>query len=164
MAEASNESTKEAVRGLLGCCNTLSLATCDDNIPWAASVFFVADQSLALYFISAKSSRHSLNADSNPRVAATVNGEHSDWLEISGLQLEGALSLAPASQRERILGLYLSKFPQVAQLREQPRNEQEKLIAERLLSSDFYQLIPRTIRLIDNSRGFGFKQELRLVE
>ena len=61
-------------------------------------------------------------------------------------------------------GLYLDKFPQLARLQERPRNDQEKLIAERLLSSDFYQLRPGTIRLIDNSRGFGFKQELRLPE
>ena len=160
----ANETTEAAIGRLLRGCNTLSLATCDNNTPWAASVFFVADKDLSLYFISASGSRHSRNADSNPRVAATVNGEHSDWLQISGLQLEGKLRLAPVSERERILSLYLGKFPQLEKLQQQPRNDQEKLIAARLLSSDFYQLKPATIRLIDNSRGFGFKQEVRLPE
>jgi uncharacterized protein YhbP (UPF0306 family) len=150
----------EKIHSLLKECNVMSLATCDDNTPWAASVFFVADDSFNLYFISGESSRHSQNAANNPNVAATINKDHSDWFTISGLQIEGRVSISPAQERERILALYLNKFPNLSRLRDKPSNEQEKLIVARLMASDFYRLKPRKIRLIDNSMGFGFKTEI----
>ena len=157
-----NDISIEKIQSLLGECNAMSLATCDDNIPWAASVFFVADDAFNLYFVSGQSSRHSLNVATNPRVAVTINKDHSDWFSISGLQIEGRVSISPAQERERILALYLSKFPNLSRLRDNPSNEQEKLIVDRLLASDFYRIAPRNIRLIDNSMGFGFKTEMEL--
>ena len=152
----------EKIHSLLRECNAMSLATCDDDIPWAASVFFVADDAFNLYFVSGESSRHSLNVATNSRVAVTINKDHSDWFSISGLQIEGRVSISPAQERERILALYLSKFPNLSRLRDNPSNEQEKLIVDRLLASDFYRIAPRNIRLIDNSMGFGFKTEMEL--
>jgi hypothetical protein len=56
-----NEISIEKIQSLLRECNVMSMATCDNNIPWAASVFFVADDAFNLYFVSSASSRHSLN-------------------------------------------------------------------------------------------------------
>ena len=67
-------------------------------------------------------------------------------------------------ERERVLGLYLEKFPGLSKLRKNPSSEQEKLIVDRLMISDFYQLTPCKIRLIDNSMGFGFKIELECLD
>ena len=156
-----NKTLVEKIHSLLKECNVMSLATCEDNVPWAASVFFVADDLFNLYFISGQSSRHSQNATTNSRIAATINKDHSDWLTISGLQVEGSVSVSPAQERERILALYLAKFPSLSRLRDNPSNEQEKLIVDRLMASDFYCLTPRKIRLIDNSMGFGFKTEIK---
>lgn len=107
------------------------------------------------------SSRHSLNVATNPSVAVTINKDQSDWFSIRGLQIEGRVSISPAQERERILALYLDKFPDLSRLRDNPSNEQEKLIVDRLLASQFYQIAPRNIRLIDNSMGFGFKAEIK---
>jgi uncharacterized protein YhbP (UPF0306 family) len=156
-----NEISIEKVYSLLKECNVMSLATCEDNIPWAASVFFVADDTFNLYFVSGQSSRHSRNAATNSMVAVTINKDHSDWFTISGLQIEGLVSISPAQERERILALYLGKFPNLSGLRDNPSNEQEKLIVDRLMASDFYQLKPGKIRLIDNSMSFGFKTEIK---
>jgi uncharacterized protein YhbP (UPF0306 family) len=41
-------------------------------------------------------------------------------------------------------------------------DDSARLIASRLLSNPFYCIQPQWVRLIDNSRGFGNKQELRL--
>ncbi len=139
----------------------MSLATCEDNTPWAASVFFVADDAFNLYFISSQSSRHSQNGATNSRIAVTINKDHSDWFTISGLQIEGSVAVSPVQERERVLALYLNKFPSLSSLRDNPSNEQEKLIVDRLMASDFYCLTPCNIRLIDNSMGFGFKAELK---
>jgi hypothetical protein len=151
----------EKIHSLLKECNVMSLATCEDNVPWAASVFFVADDAFNLYFISGQSSRHSQNGATNSRVAVTINKDHSDWFTISGLQIEGSVSVSPVQERERVLALYLNKFPNLSSLRDNPSNEQEKLIVDRLMTSDFYRLKPRKIRLIDNSMGFGFKTEIK---
>ncbi len=156
-----NKALTEKVAALLSDCNAMSLATCDDNIPWAASVFFVADDAFNLYFVSGQSSRHSLNVATNPSVAVTINKDQSDWFSIRGLQIEGRVSISPAQERERVLALYLDKFPDLSRLRDNPSNEQEKLIVDRLLASDFYRVAPRNIRLIDNSMGFGFKAEIK---
>ena len=158
------KTSTDKVVALLNNCNAMSIATSENNIPWAASVFFVADDSFKLYFISAQSSRHSQNIIDNSSAAVTINKDHSDWFTISGLQIEGIVSVSPAKERERILMLYLNKFPNLSQLRDNPSNEQDKLILDRLMASNFYQLKPRRIRLIDNSMGFGFKTEIKLPE
>ena len=156
-----NKASVAKIHSLLKECNVMSLATCEDNTPWAASVFFVADDIFNLYFISGQSSRHSQNAATNPRIAVTINKDHSDWFTISGLQIEGGVAVASVQERERVLALYLNKFPNLSRLRDNPSNEQEKLIVDRLMASDFYCLTPRKIRLIDNSMGFGFKTEIK---
>jgi uncharacterized protein YhbP (UPF0306 family) len=43
-----NEISIEKIQSLLRECNVMSMATCDNNIPWAASVFFVADDAFNL--------------------------------------------------------------------------------------------------------------------
>ena len=116
----------------------MSLATCEDNTPWAASVFFVADDAFNLYFISGQSSRHSQNTATNSRIAVTINKDHSDWFTIRGLQIEGSVTVSPVQERERVLALYLNKFSGLSRLRDKPSNEQEKLIVDRLMASDFY--------------------------
>jgi len=156
-----DKASVEKIYSLLKECNVMSLATCDDNTPWAASVFFVADDVFNLYFISGQSSRHSQNGATNSRIAVTINKDHSDWFTISGLQIEGSVSVSPVQERERVLALYLHKFSSLSRLRDNPSNEQEKLIVDRLMASDFYCLTPRKIRLIDNSMGFGFKAEIK---
>ena len=156
-----DQASVRKVTALLRNCNVMSIATSEGGIPWAASVFFVADNSFNLYFISGQGSRHSRNINTNPSASATVNKDHRDWFSISGLQIEGNVDISPLEERERTLARYLNKFPNLIQLRDNPSNKGEKLIAERILSSGFYRLQPRTIRLIDNSLSFGFKTEMR---
>lgn len=147
---------------LLRACNTMSIATCDGSIPWAASVFFVADPEYNLFFISSESSRHCVNTSVNPVAAVTINKDHDDWLTICGLQIEGRVSVVPKRFQKSTLESYLEKFPNIKSLRASPKNDQERLIAQRILGSDFYQLQPTRIRLIDNESGFGSKSELPL--
>ena len=138
----------------------MSLATCGDNTPWAATVFFVADQNYSLYFVSGETSRHSQHIEANSLVAATVNQDHDDWLTITGLQIEGIVSIVSDVQKHDVLEKYLRKFPSIQRLNANPSSDQERKIAGRLMSSPFYKLQPINIKLIDNSLGFGTKMEL----
>ena len=142
--------------------NTLSLATTQADQPWAASVLFASDQALNIYFVSDPKTHHGQDLGANTRVAGTVNGNCEGWSDIQGVQLTGHASQVPNPDRSRVLTLYLDKFADVAQLIRQPRSDQDKLIGGRLATTPFYQLRPEWIRLIDNTRGFGFKQELEL--
>ncbi len=55
--------------------NTMTLATCAGDLPWAATVFFASDD-LRLYFFSAPESRHCQNLAANARVAVTVQEDY----------------------------------------------------------------------------------------
>ncbi|MGB5732843.1 MAG: pyridoxamine 5'-phosphate oxidase family protein [Thiohalocapsa sp.] len=152
---------RSAIRELLATHGTLTLATCGPDGPWAAAVFFASDDAFNLYFVSDTRTRHGRDLAVNGRAAGTVHPDCSDWGEVCGLQMEGTVSILDGSARQAALECYLAKFPRVRSLDEQPRDDDEARIASRLRQATLFQLMPERIRLIDNSRGFGFKAELR---
>jgi uncharacterized protein YhbP (UPF0306 family) len=129
--------------------STMTLATCDaSGAPHAAPVYFVADEDLRLYFFSDPESQHSLDLRRDPRAAAAVYPECHGWQEIRGLQLHGEVrSVSPGAEWDAAWALYAAKFPFVNELK------------EAVMSNSLYVFTPRWVRLVDNRRGFGFKQE-----
>ena len=128
--------------------NTLTLATERDGIPFACSLFY-ANDNFDLYFVSETKTRHAENLISNPRVAAAIHENYSDWRVIQGVQLEGACAVvSDPIESARALALYAAKFPFVTQLG-----------AAMAMVSPF-KVTPRWVRFVDNTRGFGFKEEL----
>ncbi|MGH2522511.1 MAG: pyridoxamine 5'-phosphate oxidase family protein, partial [Anaerolineales bacterium] len=78
---------KSEIYRFLAAHSTLTLATLNpDGQPMAASLFFVADAELNLYWVSGPRSRHSLNLEKNARAAVTVHNETWTWTEIAGVQ------------------------------------------------------------------------------
>lgn len=132
----------------------MSLATSGPEGPWSAAVFYASD-GLTLYFLSAPGSRHSRDIEASGRAAATIHGEIADWREIRGLQLEGAVARITGIERAAALARYGLKFPLVAQLSSAPRE-----IAAAMARVEWYRLTPRRIRLVDNTLGFGHREEL----
>jgi uncharacterized protein YhbP (UPF0306 family) len=148
------------VRGLLETHSTATLATHGPDGPWAAAVFFASDSALRLYFLSDQRTRHGRDLNASPEVAVAINADCRDWSEIRGLQIAGRVAVLDGVARDEALNLYLAKFPAVAQMLDVPRGADEAMIAKRLGAASLYCLTPSRIRLIDNSRGFGFKEEL----
>lgn len=142
--------TRQAIQSFLSAHSTLTLATvAAEGAPQAASLFFVADAELRLYWASGSNSRHSRNIVSRQDVAVTVHNETWSWTEIAGVQLEGAVTVVPAGPAwQAVWELYLAKFPFVRDFQDE------------VARSNFYVLTPRWARLIDNSQGFGYKSEL----
>ena len=138
---------------------TLSLATCSDDKPWAATVFFAADKNLNLYFVSDHRTRHGRDITTNERVAATVNPEVDNWHDVRGLQIEGRVEVVTGALRLKALALYLQKFPQIDALYASPKSENEETIAKRLQAANIYRIQPDLIRVIDNEQGFGYREE-----
>jgi uncharacterized protein YhbP (UPF0306 family) len=146
------DTTRATIQALLAEQSTLTLATLSPaGEPQAASLFFAAAGDLSLYWTSGSHSRHSLNLDRNPRAAVTVHAAAWSWTDIRGVQMEGRVERLPAGEAwQAAWQLYLAKFPFVRDFQAE------------VSRSNFYRFTPGWVRLIDNSQGFGHKDELRL--
>ncbi len=135
--------------------STLTVATTSaDGQPHAAPVYFAAvidsdaGSRLRLYFFSEPDSQHGRDAATNPRAAAALYPLCYDWQDIRGLQMRGSVqAVEPGEEWEQAWEQYQSKFPFVSSLKE--------IVARNTL----YVFVPNWVRLVDNRRGFGTKQE-----
>ena len=151
---ANHTSTQQRIKQFLADHTTLTLATvAADGRPQAAPLFFAETDELALIFISEQKARHSKNIAANNAVAATIYADGQQWQTIRGLQIEGICSPLAGQAAKTARAIYLQKFSFI---------QQNKLLRVMLNTVTFYQITPGWIRLIDNSRGFGHKEEIRL--
>jgi uncharacterized protein YhbP (UPF0306 family) len=133
---------------------TLSLATCHDNQPWATDLFYASDASCQLYFVSSVTTRHCQHIAANPQVSVSISEQVAGWKEIKGLQLDGVATVVSKADRDSVVETYLTKFPALKNL--QRASEILRVFRE----SNFYRISPKWIRIVDNSKGFGHKDEV----
>jgi uncharacterized protein YhbP (UPF0306 family) len=140
------------VREFLAAHSTMTLATVNANgLPEASSLFYATEDD-TLIWVSGQRSRHSINVVATGKAAVTVHNETWNWSEIAGVQLEGDASLIPLGPgREHAWEVYKTKFPFVSEF------------ADEVSRSEFYRLVPRWIRLIDNSVRFGYREEIDMT-
>jgi uncharacterized protein YhbP (UPF0306 family) len=139
--------------------NTMTLATCAEEIPWAATVFYASD-GLRLYFFSAPESRHCENLAANPRVAVTIQEDYKDWRKIKGIQLEGMVAMVDSVvEKAKAMTVYARKYPEVIKLFTNPASG---AFYKAFLKVKFYCVVPGRVFFIDNEQGFGKRQELPL--
>jgi len=146
--------------------STMTLATSNANgQPHAAPVYFAAGaypssdfasspgisvtlQAPDLYFFSDPQSQHGRDLAANPYAGAAIYPPCFDWQDIRGLQMRGVVErVEKGADWDLGWSLYRAKFPFASGLME---------IVSR---NTMYVLIPGWLRLVDNRRGFGFKQE-----
>ncbi len=139
--------------------STLTLATSNNNAPWAATVFFVADSKFNIYFVSDHRTQHGRDMVANEQVAATINPDCDNWHAVAGLQIRGKVAIVEGMERAKALAIYFRKFPQIDALFAKPEGEHEVTIAARLKAANFYKITPELIRVIDNEQGFGWREE-----
>ena len=157
----SPEELKQQVLDYLRAHNTMTLATCADNVPWASTVFYASDD-FRLYFFSTPDSRHSQNLSGNPAVAVTVQEDYHDWREIKGIQLEGKVILVDSLlEKGKAMAVYARKYPEVIKLFTNPASG---IFHKAFLKVRFYCVIPEKLFFIDNRQGFGKRQELALED
>ncbi|MCL4244432.1 MAG: pyridoxamine 5'-phosphate oxidase family protein [Candidatus Dadabacteria bacterium] len=135
--------------------NTMSLATSRNNDPCAAALFYASD-GLTLYFISDTSSEHSHNISLNPRVAATINADYSDWKDIRGLRITGRACMVREEEAGTARDVFESKYPFLTGLLESGE------LRRGLGGFAFFKINPETIRLIDNRVYFGYRAEIQV--
>lgn len=132
---------------------TFTLATVDREAwPQAASLFYASDDALNLFWVSGDKSRHSQNLERVSRVAISIHNETWDWRDIQGVQIDGqARRLIDPDETDRAWALFRDKFPFTAEF------------VDQIARSAFYLCVPRWIRLIDNSKEFGQREEFTLL-
>lgn len=160
-------SFEERIDEFLQAHTTLTLATWTPEGPQAAPLFFAhawvtaddGDSTLCLYFISNPTSNHCLAFESQPSVAAAIYQDGQEWRQIRGLQLEGRARLAtPGAEEDQAMAAYLTKYPFVATAQGSVSDGALEL-AGPLAKSRFYVIEADWMRLIDNTLGFGHREE-----
>lgn len=150
----TSELIKTRIKQFLAGHTTLSLATAtEDGQPQAAPLFFAEMDDLSLIFISEQKVRHSQNIARDGRVAAAIYADGQAWESIQGLQIEGVCRALSGPAAEAARSVYLAKYPFI---------EENKFLAGMLNKVTFYRIWPAWIRLIDNSQGFGHKEEINV--
>lgn len=143
--------------------NAMSLSTLHQGQAHAASVFYV-NTGFDLYFISSPSSRHGEDLASNARAAATINEDYRNWADIKGLQLSGKVSqLGRLADHSEIAAAFTQKFPDVGRFFRKP-DEMSDAMTSKVAKVLCYRFRPSHIFYIDNSLGFGHREELVLSD
>lgn len=152
-----SEALKQQIHSYMETHNTMTLGTCQGDIPWAATVFY-ASEGFRFYFFSAPDSRHCQNLTANPRVAVTIQEDYHDWRQIKGIQLEGkVVAVDSLIEKGKALAVYARKYPEVIKIFTDPSSG---AFYRAFLKVKFYCVVPDRIFYIDNEQGFGKRQEL----
>lgn len=129
-----------------------SLATLDDGGVWVSDVFYVADESWNIYWLSALGVRHSMAIAQNPDAAGSIRITKTPQDFSEGLQIVGHVQVVPEEQVPKIEKLFLQK-----------RGKEKKTGASRHAGKQaWYKLTPIKIRL-SHEETFGLvKQDVTL--
>ena len=138
--------------------NVMTIATSGPQGIWAAAVFYAHDAGFNLYFLSAPTTRHSQNIAANPAVAVTIQADYKDWPEIKGIQMEGQAHRLEGADKARAIQIYGEKFALIANIDQAPPK-----ISQAFRKIAWYKIGPQRLYFIDNSLGFGHRDELQLT-
>lgn len=117
--------------------------------PYAAAVFYAADDDLNLYFVTDPATRHGAALNRDGCVAVTIQRDRQRWQEIRGVQLTGQCARLTGAERRASWELYLQRFPFAG----------TPELAPAFAKVDLWKIRPDWIRLTDNGQGFGHKVE-----
>ena len=123
--------------------HVLTLATCRENTPWCANIFYawMAAENLFV-FTTDITTRHGEEMGRNPEVAASIVLETNIVGLVRGVQVCGMAARPEGAELEKVRRAYLRRFPYAA-----------------MADLELWTLRPTHIKLTDNRLGFGKKIE-----
>jgi uncharacterized protein YhbP (UPF0306 family) len=131
----------------------MTLAVQSGDKVWAAAVFYV-NLDFSLFFLSAGHTRHARYLATNPWAAGAIHEDYENWQEIKGIQFEGPVHQLSGAAQRKAIDLYGEKYPFVGKAK--------GAIATALAKVNWYQIMPARLYYIDNSLGFGYREEVPL--
>ena len=142
----------ETIAALLKSQSTLALATVgEDGAARVTPLFYLADDDLHVYWFSSAASAHSKSLRRNPAAALTVYCPAESWKEIRGVQMRGAAAAVSDRARRRVIAeAYAERF------------RLGRVLRAGMARSSLYSFEPAWVRYMDNSRGFGYRFEMKL--
>jgi uncharacterized protein len=155
MMSSAGDERAVRIAAFLDAHRVMSLATSGPRGPHAANVFYARDD-FTLLWVSSPDSEHSRHLVARPRVAATIAADCLDYADIKGVQIHGdAWRIDQRAERSRARALLELRFDFLRRIK-----FGSSALHEAYENAEFYRLEPSRIVLIDNSRGFGFKEAL----
>src|SRR5664279_5947574 len=152
-----NIELRQQIGAFLEAHHVMSLATFGSGGPHATNLFYACD-GLALVWVSDPDTQHSREIEADPRVAATVAPDYTDYAVIRGVQIAGAARrIVVADERMRHLAQLEARYAFLGQLASGPPK-----LREAYARTAVYRLQPARIVLIDNTKGFGHKETLEI--
>ena len=139
---------RETALAVVARCRVVTLATTGPDGPWASPVFYTPDE-FTLTFVSSPRSRHARNLDRDPRCAAAIHPDQSDWRSIVGVQMAGRVEELRGASRSRAVARYLGRFPFL------DAADTPQMLRRALAGITWYRFVPESVHLVDNARGFG---------
>lgn len=141
------EGTRKKIVDYLSNHRYINLATISpDGTPLAHTVGYVNDGPV-IYFMTDNKTRKARNIGNNSSVAFTCDEDYTDFFRIQGVQVRGiAEPVTDGSVIESIVSAMMEKYPQV---KDMPENADYV----------FFKITPREGVFIDNTQGFGHREE-----
>lgn len=133
--------------------HVMTLATMGEQGVWATAVYYAHSQ-FTLYFLSAAHTRHAQNIAQHAMISAAIHDNVTNWQDIKGIQLEGVCQLIQGAERQEAINIYLNKHTFI--------QEGPPAMRTALERTNWYKLKPSHLYLIDNSKGFGHRDEIHL--
>ncbi len=151
----TNHSLQQTALDFLAAHQVMTIATNGTLGLWAAAVFYVHD-GFRLYFLSAGHTRHAQNMTDFPHVAGTIQEDYAQWEKIKGMQFDGTITLLSGAARIKAITVYGKKYSFVT--------KGIPTIQKALSKVNWYALDLMHLYLIDNSKGFGHRDEISLTQ
>lgn len=159
--EPDPKQLKALAKGLINDQSTMTLATCKENVAWAAPVYYVFLKS-AFYFFSDPASRHILESLESGQASGAVHGFAEGWQEIRGIQMTGRIeALSMGVESAEVIMVYLKKFQFTKELFSSGIPLNLDAFTSRF-KVKLYKFNPTLIYYLDNSFRFGFRERVML--
>ena len=130
--------------------NTMTLATIGKDRPSAAAVFYAPiKKGKSLVFVSSEKSEHIVNSKNNNSCAVTIQEDGLELNVIKGIQIKGNIILA----NEKYWNDYLERYDYI---------KSDSTLSKALEKVKLYELKIEWVRIIDNTKGFGNREEYEL--
>ncbi len=114
----TNEKLKQLVMDYLTEAKLMQLATSTGPKPWIATVWYVNDKNMNLYFTSRRLRRHSMELEKNHNIAGAIVQPHTGGSgdKVRGLQFEGTARECNEEEFKAANELYRKKYTSAARV------------------------------------------------